>query len=432
MKKKSPISPHRIAPHRRGSAYILVMGIALLLTVIGMGTLLTTRLAGRQSSNASDWQQAGLLAQSMVEQAISYLNAQIAANPTTWRNEFTSYTTGSTPAFSQTTSVGIGTWVVKDEFDGNFTNNYADPFRLYGIAKVGQTTRVYSVQVVPAGSPLDVLRCAMHCNTDMSLNGTTIAGNGPLSSNTKTNTTGQIYGNVETVTQSGPAGAINGTLTINAPIKPMPSAALFNIYNAKATPITNFPNGGTISYELITAANNPYGTENPEGIYSINVSGGNKTLTINCSRIIGTLVITLGNKGTLNLTGPVLWEPARPDYPILIVKSSNNNATINITGSNTWLSESVVGIDLNGNGTTTDDFPPQYHGLIHIIGSGNSTQISGNAFLQGCLITEAGLTTNAQSTFIADPNLYIHPPMGYGAGDQLAIVPGSWTWDSPP
>jgi hypothetical protein len=415
-------------PHRRGSAYILVLGVALLITVIGMGTLLTTRLAGKQSGNASDWQQAGLIAQSMVEQAISYLNAQIAANPTTWRNAFTSYTTGNAAAFAQTTSIGVGSWVVKDEVDGNFANNYADPFRLYGIGKVGQATRVYSVQVVPSGSPMDILRCGIHAAGSITTSGTITLGTGPLSSNGNVKTGAMISGNIEAQSQSGSANNVSGTLTVPAANKPMPSAGLYNIYLAKATVLPASTLNNRIQNQLLTSTSNSFGPTNPDGVYSIVVPSGNSFM-INSSRIKGTLVISMTG-GTLNIDGPNLWEPSRPDYPILILQGTN--VTVNLQGCNTWLSEANVGLDLNGNGTMTDDFPPQYRGLMHFIGATNTVQINSNAFMAGLLVTDGSVSTSGQTSYISDPNLYANPPLGYGKGDQVAIVPGSWIWDSPP
>jgi hypothetical protein len=414
-------------PHRRGSAYILVLGVALLLTVIGMGTLLTTRLAGKQSGNAADWQQAGLIAQSMVEQAMSNLNAQIAANPATWRSAFTSYTSGNTAAFTQTNSIGVGSWVVKDEVDGNFANNYADPFRLYGIGKVGQATRVYSVQVVTAGSPMDVLRCGLHAGGDINTNGTITLGAGPLSCNGNVKTQAAITGNVETQSQQGP-NRVSGSLTVGSPIKPMPSSGLYNIYLAKATALPFAALNNRIQEQLLTPTSNSFGPTNVDGVYSIAIPAG-QNFIISSSRIKGTLVVSMTG-GTFYIYGPTLWEPARPDYPILILQGSNVN--VNIQGYNTWLSEANVGIDFNGNGTMTDDLPPQYRGLLHIIGATNAVQLSANAFISGLLVTDGPVTTNGQSSFISDPNLLANPPLGYGKGDQLAIVPGSWIWDSPP
>ena len=128
---------------RRGGAYFLVIGVAMLITVIGMGALLSARVAGKEAATSTDWEEAGILAQAGVEHAVSYLNAQVAANPTTWRNSFTSYTTGNAYVFTQSMGRGTWSWVVKDKVDGNFSNNYADPFTLYGIGVVNQAKRLH-------------------------------------------------------------------------------------------------------------------------------------------------------------------------------------------------------------------------------------------------------------------------------------------------
>jgi hypothetical protein len=289
--------------------------------------------------------------------------------------------------------------------------------------------------VAPGGAPLDLLRCCLQSGGNLTTSGSAVLGAGPLSCNAQTNTGATIYGSVETNTQSGAVANVKGTLTTGAAkIKTMPSSAVFNLYNASATAFTtSFATGGTIGTCLLTSTSNPYGPTNTNGVYSVNVSGASETLTITNCRIIGTLLVTLGNHGTLNITGPVLWEPARPDYPILIVQCpTNNNATINITGSTSWLSEASVGIDLNGNGTITDDLPPQLRGLIHIIGSGNTVAISNNAYLRGNLVADGTVSTTGTDAFISDPNLDTHAPIGYGTGSQLVAAPGTWLWDSPP
>jgi hypothetical protein len=417
---------------RRASAYIVIIGIAMLVTVMGMGGLLSTRLAGAKASNSADWEEAGVLAQAAVEQGLSYLNAQVAANPTGWRSNFNSFVHGGTPAFSASMGRGTFSWEVVDTVDASFAANYQAPFKLYGIGTVNRATRCFSVMVTAGGAPLDLLRCGLQSGGNLSTSGSVVLGAGPVSCNAQANTGAQIYGSVETNNQSGPSNNVTGAITTGL-VKTMPAAAVFNLYNTLATPFTtSFTTGGTIGTCLLTSTSNPYGPTNINGVYSVNVSAGSKTLTINSCRIIGTLVITLGNKATLNLVGPILWEPARPDYPLCIVQCTSNNATINIQGSTSWLSEASVGLDLNGNGTMTDDLPPQYRGMIHIIGSGNAVQISNNAYVHGIVVADGAVSTSGTCALISDPNLYSHPPIGYGTGSQLIPAPGTWLWDSPP
>jgi hypothetical protein len=406
-----------------------VLGVALLVTVIGMAALMTTRLAAREANSSTDWEEAGVLAQGAVEQGMAYLNAKVTASPAAWRSAFTSYTTGNSYAFTQSAGRGSFAWAVKDELDGNFSNNYQDPFRLYGIGKVGQSTRVFSVTVVPAGTALDALRCGVHTNGDITTSGNITLGAGPLSTNGKVNTGAVITGNVECTNQSGSSGNVSGTLTVSSAMaKTMPSAGMYNVYLAKATAIPWTSLSSSIAPGLLSPTYNPYGSPNPDGVYSIAVPAG-QSFSISGSRIKGTLVISMTG-GTFTLTGPILWEPNRADYPILVFNGSS--VSVSIAGSTTWLSESTVGIDLNGNGNTTDDLPPQFRGLMHIIGGGNSVTVNGNAFVKGSLIVDGSMTTSGQSSYISDPTLTTRPPIGYGRGDQLMIVPGSWVWDSTP
>jgi hypothetical protein len=69
---------------------------------------------------------------------------------------------------------------------------------------------------------------------------------------------------------------------------------------------------------------------------------------------------------------------------------------------------------------------------MHFIGATNTVQINSNAFMAGLLVTDGSVSTSGQTSYISDPNLYANPPLGYCKGDQVAIVPGSWIWDSPP
>ena len=172
----------------------------------------------------------------------------------------------------------------------------------------------------------------------------------------------------------------------------MPSAGLYNLYLAKATTIPWTSVSSGITNQLLSSTNNPYGSTNPDGVYAITVTAG-QNFTISSSRIVGTLVISMSG-GNLNLTGPIEWQPARTDYPALIVNGSN--VTVTITGSSTWLSESTVGKDLNGDGNTTDDLQPYYQGVFHIIGSTNSITFNTNAYFNGLFVTDGTVTTAAK------------------------------------
>ena len=73
-------------PRRRGSGYGIVLPVALLLLVIGVGTLENARIKARSAGLEQDWHEAGLLAFSAVE----HVSARIHADPA-WRYVFADY-----------------------------------------------------------------------------------------------------------------------------------------------------------------------------------------------------------------------------------------------------------------------------------------------------------------------------------------------------
>ncbi len=438
MKSNRPNTPARnnfIAVRRRGSAYVFVLGISLIVTVLGMGALTLSRVLAKTTGEGSDWEAAGVLAFSATEHAISYVNAAAAASPGTWRSGYVSRQTVVTHAMGR----GSFSWALKDEVDGNLSADYLRPFRVYGIGTVGSVTRVYSVQVIPAGTPLDVLRTALHSSAAITLTGNTQAANGPISSNSSVSLSGSVYASIEALSTTGSA---TGTQSITAPAasKAMPSTSIFNDLLQNAT-VINYSSlsGGNLQQCLLSSASNPYGTPDPNGVYAISM-GGNQTLTITNCRIVGTLLILAPNKDNIQIKGPVEWEPGGGGKPILLVSGSGCQVTF--SGSPTWLSESSVGVNLNPPATpykgasdndTADDYPPQYHGIIHIMGgSSNAVQLNANTYIIGTLIADCSVKTTAQSTLVQDPTIYANPPLGYATGNAMTEIPGSWRWDTLP
>src|SRR5437773_2595349 len=52
---------------RRGSVYLLVLGTAMLVTIVGVGALTVARVSARTMAASSDWEEAGVLAVSATE-----------------------------------------------------------------------------------------------------------------------------------------------------------------------------------------------------------------------------------------------------------------------------------------------------------------------------------------------------------------------------
>ena len=417
---------------RRGTTYVFVLGITMIITVLGMGALTLSRVASRQAVDGNDWETAGTLAFSATEHALASLNAAAAASPGAWR---TSYTSGQT-AFTQVLGRGRFSWAIKDEVDGNLGNDYLQSFRVYGIGKVGAVTRVYSVQVGPSGSPLDVLRTAVHSSVSVSLTGKTMNNYGPISSNGQVKLSGTVYGAVEAASTSGSASGATA-VTAPSPAKTMPSATIFDALAADATEIDYDTIGSKLDKVLLSPTSNPWGTPNAKGLYLVTVPS-NKKFQITKSRIVGTLLVR-GAK-TVDVNGPVVWETGPTRGPLLVVSSPG--CDVKITGFDTWLDEADVGLNLNppatpfelaSNAVATDHFPPQYCGIIHcMVGSGGTLELADNVHISGTVIADCPVTTKTMATLLQDASIYASPPFGYAKGDALSAVGGSWRWDTLP
>jgi hypothetical protein len=112
---------------------------ATLVTVIGLSALLAARVELRASQTTNSIAEARLHARSAIEMALELMNT--SAN---WRSTHTNN------VWTTDRDIGpAGSFAYKfvDPADGDLANNLADPVKLYGRGVVGETARVYSLQV---------------------------------------------------------------------------------------------------------------------------------------------------------------------------------------------------------------------------------------------------------------------------------------------
>ena len=127
----------RRRPARRGSAYLLVLGTSMLVTIIGIAAIARARVHHRVAATGYDAIEARLGAQSAVD-----LTLRKMASITDWR--------GSIPHdqwIVEGTVNGIElSYKVVDE-DGDLEDDPEDAVRVYGRARVGAATRIYSALI---------------------------------------------------------------------------------------------------------------------------------------------------------------------------------------------------------------------------------------------------------------------------------------------
>jgi len=129
--------------NRRGSAYILVLGITTMLVVFGIGGAMIGRVTVEEGRLQEELIKARLAADVSLDVMHKRLDGATA-----WRGVVSDDTWSS----SQTIADADVRFKYVDEFDGNLGNDNTQPFRVYAKAQVGDAVRVYSVEFVPDAS----------------------------------------------------------------------------------------------------------------------------------------------------------------------------------------------------------------------------------------------------------------------------------------
>lgn len=134
---------------RRGSTYILILGVSVILMVIGLSAATVARVNTRSVAVDNDWAEAQVLAFSAAEHALAAIQAT-----DDWRTKFRSSET--------TVNLARGTfrWRLVDEADGDLADNDAEPFLIVARGQVNDGAYAVGLNCVVDGEPLDALRCA--------------------------------------------------------------------------------------------------------------------------------------------------------------------------------------------------------------------------------------------------------------------------------
>ena len=148
----------------RGSVYLATLGAAMIVTVVGLSTLLVARIRQGVGQGTERAAKAHYHAISVVD-----LGHFLICHDPNWRTMFVN------DAWTPNQAVGEATCCYKlaDEQDGDLADDPSDPARLYGKATVGQAVRIYSVLLQSPGWSGNLLT-----NGDMDLGATDWSGLG--------------------------------------------------------------------------------------------------------------------------------------------------------------------------------------------------------------------------------------------------------------
>lgn len=395
---------------RRGIVYVAVMGTALIISIMTLAALHVVRIELRATGGLDRMTSAHNAANAAVELAIAKIRAE-----SNWR---TAYTSGQEwPLNSWTTWDARSKlkFVLVDD-DGNLADNDRDSVTIRGIGSAGDATVAIAVVLEPSGAPLTCLEAALHCQGDVTIAGGTTTCDQFVSSNDDVivNMSRTLESDAYAVDDVSVAlfASHTGNALEGGAAREMPDAAhLYKYYLANGTwiDVSSIP-GRTISQATISAASNPYGEKNPQGIYIIDC--GSQQLKISDSRIKATIVVL--STATTIIEGSMNWEPPAPNMPSMLVTGNVNmrwNGGTTVTG---------VLLGLLGGGS---DLPGLIKGLTYV--DGNLT-ITNTCVLQGPVIVGGAATISSSTSITYEGSPYNFPPPGFSKGSVMRVVPGTW------
>ncbi len=404
---------------RRGSAYLAVLGSAVIVAVISLSSLMVTRIHHHTAQSAAGAGLARFYARSAVEIAIG--GSAVYDN---WR---TSLGLVSGQLFGIIFDGGMCYFTLVDEVDDDLANDPDHPVRITGSGDVDDAVFAYSVLAVPP--PLNCLQAAVHAcgvftvqeNSVLTVDGAPAfcSYDAGFGFGTFYNDSGAtLNGDVEAKLVAN-LGTITGSVTENAPPKELPTSATINYYRSLATPISwaAIPSG-VLANQIVDT------TGNPDGLYHIDTQGND--LTIENCRIEGTLVVDVVSPQKVIISKGIYWEPHRSDFPALIV---NGDCDIGIeyplSEPDTGVNFNPVGFPYEGDEDTdaNDVYPGVIKGLVHI--TGVSTELRLSTQIGGAVIAHGQITVWDSVSVTYNPNLALNPPKRYRA-TRLNVVPGTW------
>jgi hypothetical protein len=410
--------PNARRSRRRGSIYIAVLGVSLLAVTLGVGGILAVRAQARGSESGGEAAIARLAAQSGLELARLWMNQD-----PNWR------TTRVNGNWVSGLAVGSGTVTidVTDPIDGNLQNRPYDPVLVTATGHGHGARHALSVQLEARAVPLPTLAYALHVPGQLRVrsNRRVVAGSATLS----TNGSLRNEGTIEAAVHAGSvltAGVVYGGIQTGVTARSSSPASTIDLYANLGTEISG---ATSIDLRALGPGINPWGTPNADGVYVIRSSSD---VTIQKSRILGTLVVICpGRKVALN--NELFMEPARADYPVLIVVG---NLEVNCLGAGYTLSESSNSRNYNPSGAPhsgvsdndkTDTYPCEIRGLVHVTGT---IQIKSDAVFRGALISEStaaseAIDVDANPTIRYLPQLYTNPPQGFTSSVMMIPLAGS-------
>ena len=380
------------------------MAVASVATIAAFASLAISSSNRSKSELEIDFVRANLSLQSSLDVALEAIQSDV-----NWRATYSAHQSSDTAV---EVSLGHSTlkWYLSDPVDANLVNQSWDPLRIHAVGQHEDSQREISILGFPGGRALEVLRSPLHATGSITLQGTLVSAQGPVSTDSQLIGNSQsVFGDVEAASTTGLSRAYHATFALTD-AKAMPSELVFDAYRSLASEIDidTLDDAYTIENAVVSNQSAPSsGTiVNANAIYSLDVPS-NTTLEIKNSKITGTLLIRLqGSHAKLKLGQGVYWNPLRKDFPSLIVMSET---------------DSENDVEIACQGTFTDPFTSEsvnasLNGIFHILRPASATSettIAASEPIRGSILVEGDVTITENSFLMADTELLDQQIRGY-------------------
>lgn len=393
---------------RTGTIYMLTLASAVVLVALVLGLSYILIQARQTASTNTDIERARIHAELGIRHALRF-----TLDAPNWRQILPS------GQWLQDVHAGDANYSLTgiDPLDNNLQNDNTHTVILTCTASLNDLSRI--VQVKANNAPSLLLKYALAAGQTISISDH-VRVNGDITTNGDIKKSGGdtwVFGNAEAVGTISDTTNISGTIAPGSNPKSFPDEqTIINYYMSRATIIPYAP---MIENELISHTRNPFGQINPNGLYKIDCAM--QKIVIRDCRIVGTLVLANCDKDS-RIESAINWQPARPDYPALIVLNGDFQI---LTSKN--LIETQVGVDFNlpgepGYGSDLDVFPNLIQGTIYSTGNLTVAQF---ARIAGSVIVTGNVELKDTSIIQTDSTCYTNPPKGFRE-TYLSPVPGSW------
>jgi len=409
---------------------VVVVGAAMLVTVIGLSSLLATRVRMQftAADQTMDWYEASLNARSIVEDFIGV---------TSINNGWRSYPTSAGTFAFEANAPGRGTCSItlEDTVDNDIRTDPDHKVRMTAVGTVNGVTARYRVDAEPP--PIGALKTAVYAqdylyvglSSTLTVNGapafcgpTWDYGDGLV----RVWWLGKIAGNVEATTITS-NGTITGTRTTTVPPRDAPLSGTLDYYAGLSTAVTLIPDPNSpykIEKKIISHNLNPYGSCSSDGLYVLNLSN---VFTIENCRIEGTLVV---RTGIYNLTigKGIVWVPHRRGYPALLVDGTVGiklNSTLSESSTSTNFNPAALPFEGLSDTDKTDTYTSVIRGIVAV--QNGDVTLDGSTRIDGSLIAAGPISVDdfASPTINWDPNVVQTVPPRFRSY-RLNILPGTW------